>query len=375
MVQIVKTLVPLPIKGKFSVLEILQYTVLISLVLYFGKTLFIPLSFSMLISFILYPLCKWMEQKGANKIGSIALSISIIFILLGFIAYLLFSQIAGFLEEWQTFRIKFSESLVKLYAFLEERYGINTDDFAELPKNLVNTSSPQIFGFLINTAYSISMSVFFLIIIPVFSALILYYREMLTNVLYKLFPADKKDSIHEILIETIHSYYNFVKGMLLVYLIVGILNSIGLAILGIPHPFMFGFIASILTFIPYAGIIISSLLPIAVSWVTFDSMWYPVGIILVFAFVQLLEANIIFPFAVGNRLKINPLVIIIVIVAGGILWGAAGMILFIPFISIVKLIADRTESLKTLSLLLGSDGPPRKKRSWFFSKKNNLGFF
>ena len=367
MAEIPKTLVPLK---SLMVLEILQYTVLISIVLYFGKTLFIPLSFSLLISFILYPICKWLEKKGINTMGSIILAISTIFIFLGAIIYLLFSQIAGFLEEWQMFKAKFSESFSQLYTFLEERYGLNKDDFSKLPENLISGSGSQIFGFLMKTAYSISMSAFFLIIIPVFSTLILYYREMLTNVLYKIFPADKKESIHEILIETINSYYNFVKGMLLVYLIVGILNSIGLAMLGIPHPFMFGFIASILTFIPYAGIIISSLLPIAVSWVTFDSIWYPVGVILIFAFVQLLEGNIIFPLAVGNRLKINPLIIIIMIIAGGILWGAAGMILFIPFISNIKLIADRTESLKNLSLLLGSESPPKKKRNWFFFKKS-----
>jgi len=368
MVEIIKTLVPLPPNKKFSVLEILQYTVLISLILYFGKTLFIPLSFSLLVSFILYPLCKWLEKKGANKISSIFIAISIIFILFGAIAFLLLSQIEGFLKEWHTFSVKFSESLVELYEFLEVRYGINTDDFSELPKNLVSGSSTQIFDFLASTAYSISMSVFFVILIPIFSALILYYRKRLTNVLYKLFPSDKKESIHEILIETIQTYYNFIKGMLLVYFIVGILNSIGLAIIGIPHPIAFGFIASILTFIPYVGIMISSLLPIAVSWITYDSIWYPVGIIIIFAIVQLLEGYIIFPFAVGNRLKINPLVIIIVIIAGGILWGAAGMILFIPFVSILKLIADRSESLKIVSLLLGTDTSPKKKRSWFFWK-------
>ena len=210
-------------------------------------------------------------------------------------------------------------------------------------------------------AHSISMSAFFLIIMPVFSALILYYRDRLVNVLYKLFPMDKKESIHEILIGTIQTYYNFVKGMLLVYLIVGILNSIGLAIIGIPHPITFGFIASILTFIPYLGIIISSLLPITISWITYESIWYPLGIIIVFTIVQLLESNLIFPFAVGKHLKINPLIIIIAIIAGGILWGAAGMILFIPFTSILKLITDRTESLKTLSLLLGNESTPKKK--------------
>lgn len=367
MAEIPKMLFPL--KRKFSVLEILQFTVLICLVLYFGKTLFIPLSFSLLISFILYPICKWLEKKGINKLVSILLAISAIFLLIAAIFYLLFSQIEGFLQEWHLFRAKFTETFLQLFIFLEERYGINRDNFLKIPSNLMNGSGSQIFGFLMQTAYSVSMSAFFLIIIPVFSTLILYYREMLTNGLYKLFPEDKKESVHEILIETINSYYNFVKGMLLVYLIVGILNSVGLAILGIPHPFMFGFIASILTFIPYAGITISSLLPISISWITYDSIWYPVGVILIFAFVQLLEANIIFPLAVGNRLKLNPLIIIIMIIAGGILWGAAGMILFIPFISIIKLIADRTESLKILSILLGGESPPQKKRAWFFSKK------
>jgi predicted PurR-regulated permease PerM len=171
MVQIIKTLVPIPPNKKLSVLEILLYIVLISIVLYFGKTLFIPLSFSLLVSFILYPICKWLEKKGINKIVSISLSISTIFILLGAITLLLFLQIEGFLMEWQTFRIKFSESLVQLYAILEQRYGIRTDDLAELPKNLVSGSGTQIFGFLINTAYSISMSAFFLIIIPVFQHL------------------------------------------------------------------------------------------------------------------------------------------------------------------------------------------------------------
>ena len=56
-------------KKKYSALEILQFTVLTCIVLYFGRTLFIPLSFAMLISFILYPLCKGMEKKGINKVS------------------------------------------------------------------------------------------------------------------------------------------------------------------------------------------------------------------------------------------------------------------------------------------------------------------
>ncbi len=361
MTQITKTpLLPLS-NRKFSGLEILQYVILISVVLYFGKTLFIPLSFSLLISFILYPICKWMEKKGVTQSLSIFISLFTVMLLGAAIVYLLFSQMVEFSNEWQPFKAKLFETVNELSGFLAERFGISTEKQLDFLKNSINNSGSQALTFFKNSIYSLSETVFFLIIIPVFTALILYYRQLLAAVLYQIFPPDRKKIIHEILIETIHAYYNFIKGMLLVYLIVGILNSIGLAIIGIPNPFLFGFIASILTFIPYIGIMISALLPIAISWISFNSIWYPISVIAVFSVVQLLEAYIIFPFAVGGRLKINTLVIIIMILFGGILWGAAGMILFIPFISIVKLIADRTKSLKTLSLLLGNDGLKKNK--------------
>ena len=344
---------------RFSILEILQFIVLAFLILYFGKTLFIPLSFSLLIGFILYPICKWMETKGLNKGIAIVISILGVTLLVGGIIYLLIVQFSEFLHEWQSLRTKLTETTHQLSLFISERFDISLDKQTEFINNTLNNSGSQAFSIVRNTAYSLSESAFFLIMIPVFSALILFHRQMLSNALYELFPPERKNTIHEILIETIHEYYNFIKGMLIVYLIVGLLNSIGLWIIGVPNPFLFGFIASILTFIPYVGIMISSLLPIAVSWITYNSIWYPLAVIAVFSIVQVLEAYIIFPFAVGSRLKINTLVIIIVVIVGGIVWGAAGMILFIPFISIIKLIADRTPSLKTLSVLLG-DGEQKK---------------
>jgi predicted PurR-regulated permease PerM len=102
--------------------------------------------------------------------------------------------------------------------------------------------------------------------------------------------------------------------MLIVYIIVGTLNSIGLAIVGIPHPVLWHRIHS--NFYTLHRILISSLLPIAISWITFNSIWYPL-VVIVFFIVQILEAYVIFPFAVGSRLKINTLVIIIMITAGG----------------------------------------------------------
>lgn len=360
-----KKIVDINGQRNFSILEILQYTVFLSIILYYGKILFIPLSFSLLLSFILYPICKWLESKGFNKIISISICLFSVSILLFSILYLLFIQLIAFFNEWDLLKIKLLEIVSEISKFHSEKMGISLEDQTIFIKDLINNSGNQALSVLKNVFFSLSEYVFVLIMIPVFSSLSLYHRHLLVQVLYQIFPSDKKKAVLEILIETIHAYYNFIKGMLIVYLVVGILNSIGLAVIGVPHPVLFGFIASILTFIPYIGIMISSLLPITISWITFNSIWYPIGVIAVFSIVQILESYIIFPLAVGSRLKINTLAILITIVAGGILWGAAGMILFIPFVGILKLIADRVERLKILSLLLndGSDGVSKKDKT------------
>jgi predicted PurR-regulated permease PerM len=82
-------------------------------------------------------------------------------------------------------------------------------------------------------------------------------------------------------------------------------------------------------------------------------VWYPLGVVGIFNFVQYLEANVIFPVAVSFRLQVNTLFMILAIITGGIIWGAAGMILFVPFLGILKLIADKTEGMETVALLLG----------------------
>lgn len=347
--------IPTPIKttNNISGIEMLQYFVLISLVLYFGKLLFIPLCFAILISFILYPVCKWLEKKGISSTIAIAISLTLVFLIIVSVLSLLIFQIKEFATEWEPFKIKLLETINQISIFISQYLNITINEQINFLKNLFNHSENQVLTILESSFSSFSHILFYIIIIPVFSALILFHRKLLTEALLHFFPDNQKEKILDILMETLHAYHNFTKGMLLVYLIVGLLNSIGLLIIGIPHPFTFGFVAAILTFIPYIGIMISALLPIAISWITYNSIWYPIGVISVFAIVQILEAYIIFPYVVGNRLKINTLVIIIMITLGGVLWGAAGMILFIPFTSIIKLIADRTESLKAISILLG----------------------
>ncbi|MFZ6012155.1 MAG: AI-2E family transporter [Bacteroidota bacterium] len=329
----------------------LQYAVYGSLILYFGRNIFIPISFALLISFVLYPICAWLENKGMGRLMAVILSMTFLMLLGLLIVALLIYQFVGFLEEWPAIQIKLGQAFADLQDFIAA-LGISEADQSNLMSKL--QSGGNVFAILRDTISASALSIVLLVLVPVYAVLILYYRQYWMKILARLFPSEKNESLREMMTLTIKAYYNFIKGMALVYIIVGSLNSVGLLLLGVPHAILFGFIASILTFIPYVGIIVGSLLPIAMAWITYDSIWYPVGIIAIFTFVQYLEANVIFPMAVSSRLNVNTLIMLIAIFTGGILWGMAGMILFVPFVGIAKLIANHNPKWKTASMILGN---------------------
>lgn len=337
------------------IIQILLAIVLAAMILHFGRSLFIPLSFALLISFILYPICKWMEKKGINFTVAILTNLLLITLLMGGIIFLLFSQLNNFGAEWPLLQSKLIQSYQEFSMYLSANWGITQAQQQLWLAQFSENSTAHLFGLVQQTISSSVVSLVLLLLIPIYSFLILFYRTRLLKALVLLLPASYQSGIIEIVHLAIHSYYGFIKGMLLVYLIVGVLNSVGLLMLGIPHAILFGCIAAILTFIPYVGIMAASLFPVTIAWVTYNSIWYPLGVIAIFAIVQYLEANLIFPWAVARKLNLNTLMTIVAIIVGGILWGAAGMILFVPFAAILKLVAERIKGGEGLAVLLGDE--------------------
>ncbi len=331
------------------------------LILYFGQPIFVPLSFAVLISFVLYPVCIFLEKRGVSRWLAILIALVLLLLLVGAVVVLLVTQLADFLTEWPTIEKKLLDSIEQFSQYMATTLNISQEVRDQWLMKIAEQVFTSMFQFLESALSASAVSSVLLILIPVYAVLILNYRVHWMHVLVKIFPQENPAEIKEILLLSIDTYYKFIKGMIVVYLIVGILNSVGLFLLGVPHALFFGFSASILTFIPYVGIMIGSLLPMSMSWVLYNSIWYPIGVAAIFTFVQYLEANIIFPFAVSARLHVNTLITLVAIFLGGILWGVSGMILFVPFAGIAKLMADHHPRWKTLGLILGEDSQPRKK--------------
>ncbi|MBS1555174.1 MAG: AI-2E family transporter [Bacteroidetes bacterium] len=336
-------------------LRYLQITFFACAILYFGRELLVPLSYALLIGFVLYPVCHWLEKKGVKRIIAVAIAITFLLLFVFLVLGLLLNQFVNFLAEWPHLQDKLSQAFNDFSRWLIQTVGLSNDMQQKFIVKLSDQSSGNLLTVIGNSVTASAFSLVSLFLIIIYAVLILYYRHYWMLVLKKILPSEREDDLHEMVLLTIKTYYNFIKGMLVVYLFVGLLNSVGLWLLGVPHPFLFGYIASILTFIPYVGIIVGSLLPISMAWLTYDSVWYPLGVVGIFSFVQYLEANVIFPIAVSSRLNVNTLAMLLSIIVGGLLWGVSGMILFVPFVGIAKLIADHNPKWKTVSMMLGTE--------------------
>jgi len=145
----------------------------------------------------------------------------------------------------------------------------------------------------------------------------------------------------------------YVLGISLIIVIVATLNTMGLFALGIKNAIVFGVIAAILTLIPYIGILLGSLLPITFAFFTKDSLWYPLGVLIVFMLVQFLEGNFLTPAIVGKQVNVNPFAATLGLILSGTLLGMGGILFALPALAILKTICDEISALKPLSFLIG----------------------
>jgi predicted PurR-regulated permease PerM len=129
---------------------------------------------------------------------------------------------------------------------------------------------------------------------------------------------------------------SFVHGQLMVALILMCLYSIGLTVVGTPSSIMFGILTGTANIVPFMGLIVG-LLPAAIlTFLRYHDWQHPVGVLAVFAVVQLIEGNFVTPKIVGERLGLHPVVVLLAVLVGGEIFGFLGILLAVPTTAVIK---------------------------------------
>ncbi len=335
----------------------LAYSLVILVVIVFVlsvlKDILIPFIFAGLISFLLFPICKKLENIGTPRIIAIIISLIIAIGLLILLFYFSYTQIIQLESLFPTLIEKGAFATASLEKIFKNNFHLNqTQIIAEGQKYLTEILKklPTVLSSTLSSTSSFLMN---FSLFPLYVFLFLFYRDFLKTFLIKLFHSSSRYKIDSVIIKINEVVKNYIIGLLSVILIVGILNTGCLMLLGIEQAIFFGFFASFLVIIPYVGIAIGSALPIFVALITKDSYWYPLGVAISFFVIQFLEGNFITPYIVGSKVSVNSLAAIFSLLLFSTLWGFSGLVLALPLTAILKVIFDSSESLNAWGFLLG----------------------
>ncbi len=334
---------------------ILLCLVLIPLILIYAKNFLLPIVISALLSFMLNPLCVKLQKLKIPAVFAIIMSMLIVFVVFVLVLIFVSSQISNLVTEMSSMNLIFSNKLNTIHAYILNNFSISNatlDQWIYNGKAKLLSNTGELISGTVSATTDI-MSYFGLV--PVYVFCFLLYKKSFKDFSYSLINKERHSEISGLLRDIQKLSQNYLIGLITVILIIGILNALGLWIIGINNALFFGFFASLLTIIPYIGIFIGSLLPIAYALLTKDSIGAAIGVVAVFSIVQLLESNFITPKIVGSKVSLNPFAAIVALLVGAEIWGAAGMILSIPVTAILKLIFDSRESTKAIGYFLGSE--------------------
>lgn len=322
-------------------------------ILWFGKPFLVPLAYALMIALVLYPSCRYLEKKGLGRGLAIALPLFGVVVLFAGLLVLLGYEMAVLAGEWPLLQERTDPFLAKLHHELETEFGWTTAAQEAWLKSNLERMSQNMGTMLRESVRAMFEAVVSLVIIPIYVALLLIYRGRLVSFLTEIAPGSMRSRMPEVLADTVSIFSRFIRGMVLVYLTVGLLNTIGLLVIGVEDALVYGMLTAIMTIIPYFGIVVSAMLPMTMSWLHTGNIWQPLGIAGVFTLVQYLEANLIFPYIVGRHVHLNTLAAVVVIFLGALVWGVSGMVLFLPFLAVFRIFANHFPELQPWTRLIG----------------------
>ena len=342
---------------------------LLFVVLIFAKSILIPLAFALFLSFILFPLAKRFERWGMNDLIAAFLSIFIVFLVLSGGIYIFSAQLIGLSKELTDFQEKVLDVIANATVYINNNINfvedLNKDQLLAENRGwlqkTVGTLAQQTFNSTANFITGLFATI-------IFTFLILIYRKGLTKGFVAFAAKENRNRVFKMLKSVQQVGQQYLFGMILLIIIIGLANSFGLMIIGVDHPFLFGFFAATLSIIPYIGTAFGAIIPILYTMMAYSSFFMGAQVAILFWAVQLITDNFLSPKIVGGSLKVNALTTILSLIIGATIWGVAGMVLFLPFAAMLKVICQEFDTLKPIALLIGTQDKEEENKEPFISK-------
>lgn len=344
-------------------------------VLYFARVVFIPLALSILLAFMLAPLVIRFRRMGLGRALSAGIVVCVAFTVLSVLSLFVAVQLAEVISRTPEYESNVRKKFVSIKEssgpVLHRVSGVVRDITEGLAPPPAESPTPgksekpvpveirqgafSPFEILQTILGSVMHMLLIGSVVVVFVIFILVQREDLRDRFIRLAGESRVHVTTQLLDDAATRLSKYLLAQFAINATFGIFAAIGLYFIGIPNPVLWGILAALLRYVPYLGIWVAALLPMALAFAV-EPGWVKLpAIIALYLGIDLFVYNFAEPLLYGSSTGVSPLAILVASIFWTWLWGPVGLLLATPLTVIVLAMGRYIPSLHFLSVMLGDE--------------------
>ncbi|MFC3816856.1 AI-2E family transporter [Lysobacter sp. GCM10012299] len=328
-----------------------------------------PFAFALILAWLGDPLVDRIERAGRSRNTAVALVFTMmaLVVLAGMLVLvpLLERQITTLISSLPKYR---EWLMMTALPWVERRTGFEITDsldfshFAQLVRENWDQAggiATTMLGYLSRSGSAVLAMVANIALLPVIAFFFLRDWDLLVERVASLIPRKHLPTVERLARESSDVLGAFLRGQLLVMLVLGVMYGLGLWAVGLDLGILIGLIAGLLTFVPYLGPASGIILGVIAALVQYGDWQHVAGVLAVFGVGQVIESYVLTPKFVGDRIGLHPVAVIFAVLAGGQLFGFLGMLLALPVAAVVNvLLRYAQERYRHSRLYVGAPDSP-----------------
>jgi predicted PurR-regulated permease PerM len=365
--------------------------------LYFGREVLVPMSIAILLSFVLTPVTDVLSRLRIGRVASALIAVALAFAILGILGAIIGRQAAQLSENLPAYQVEISKKLdaVRSSAFGARMVEKAADALHGLENNIgksavatppqpaqgqtaqalhrplvqveVHEPPPGPVQILQSVLSALLPPLATAAIVIIFVVFILLQRRDLRDRFISLIGSDDLHRTTKALDDAAQRLSRYFLALTGINASFGVIIGLGLSLIGVPNPVLWGIVGAVLRFVPYAGAFIAAAIPLALA-AAVDPGWSMVAeTALLFVVVEGIMGQVVEPQLFGQTTGMSPLAIIVAAGFWTLIWGASGLLLSTPITACLVVLGRHVESLNFVELLLG-DKPPLSSVQSFYQR-------
>ena len=328
--------------------------------LYFAQEIFIPIALGLLFTALFRPMVRWLERIRVSPPVSATLIVLLFLGLLGAGGYFLAGPVKSWIRDVPKTMSSARGKIDKLrkpikqvsQAVEKAQQEVTGDQKSKAQPQAPASSGPAMPSFLGRVFATTTGILSTLLQTLVIVFLVLATDKLLTRKVALLMPRPARGTPEEAVDEA--------EAVVRRYLVVtallaggqGVVVAIAFMLLGMPSPILWGVLTFFFECLPYIGALFMVAAVTVTAFATFEGLGQILLPPLAYITISTIQNNVVSPFAYGSGLRLNPLVVLLVVLVGWFLWGVAGAFVAVPLLAAVKVFAERLDRESRLAALL-----------------------